>query len=207
MEGFSADLKKVAKENEDFRRVLFTGEHSQLVVMTLEPGEDIGKEVHAVDQILFVVDGAGKATLGGRERSIAMPSALVTSAVLGVESIDHPITRRDQASRTTAQYTLPSLVGCSVMSVPKLVGMVAMKLPLDAIAGGGHPGNPPEARPPRDALDSRASHQELDGLMADDDPVAEGQISMDASNAVGAAGRAVRLADQFGEPRVTDEAR
>jgi hypothetical protein len=40
-----------------------------------------------------------------------------TSAVLGLESIDQPTTLRDQASRTTAQYTLPSRVGCSVMSV------------------------------------------------------------------------------------------
>jgi hypothetical protein len=43
--------------------------------------------------------------------------ALVTRAVLGAESIDHPTTRRDRVSSTTAQYTLPSLVGCSVMSV------------------------------------------------------------------------------------------
>jgi hypothetical protein len=40
--------------------------------------------------------------------------------------------------------------------------MVAMKLPPDAIAGGGHPGNPPVARPPRNPLDARASHPELD---------------------------------------------
>ena len=46
-----------------------------------------------------------------------MPRALVTKAVLGEPSTDHPITRRDHASRTTAQSTLPSLVGCSVTSV------------------------------------------------------------------------------------------
>ena len=48
---------------------------------------------------------------------MAMPSALVANAAEGVESIDQPTTRRDQASSTTAQYTLPSRVGCSVMSV------------------------------------------------------------------------------------------
>jgi hypothetical protein len=53
----------------------------------------------------------------GRRWSMAMPSALVTSPVFGVDAIDHPTTRRDQASRTTAQYTLPSRVGCSVISV------------------------------------------------------------------------------------------
>lgn len=82
MEGFSADLKKVAKDNEDFRRVLFTGDHSQLVVMALEPGEDIGKEVHTVDQVLFVVDGAGKATVGGRERSFEKGDVMVVPAGL-----------------------------------------------------------------------------------------------------------------------------
>ena len=46
-----------------------------------------------------------------------------------------------------------------------------MKLPLDAIAGAGHTGDPPVARPPGDPLDSCASHQELDGLVADGDPV------------------------------------
>ena len=53
----------------------------------------------------------------GRRPSMAMPSAFVTSAAFGDESIDQPTTRRDQASRTTQQYTLPSRVGCSVMSV------------------------------------------------------------------------------------------
>jgi hypothetical protein len=48
---------------------------------------------------------------------IAIPRALVTSAAVGVVSIDQPTTRREQASRTTAQYSLPSRVGCSVMSV------------------------------------------------------------------------------------------
>ena len=48
---------------------------------------------------------------------MAMPSALVARAADGVESIDQPTTRRDQASSTIAQYTLPSRVGCSVMSV------------------------------------------------------------------------------------------
>jgi hypothetical protein len=48
---------------------------------------------------------------------IAMPSALVTSAAFWFESIDQPTTRRENTSSTTAQYTLPSRVGCSVMSV------------------------------------------------------------------------------------------
>ena len=56
------DAKKIAKENSYFRKVLFTGTQTQLVVMALLPGEDIGTEVHgAVDQLLYVVQGGGTA--------------------------------------------------------------------------------------------------------------------------------------------------
>jgi hypothetical protein len=48
---------------------------------------------------------------------MAMSRALVTSAAVCELSIDQPTTRREHASKTTAQYTLPSLVGCSVISV------------------------------------------------------------------------------------------
>lgn len=59
------NLKKQAKENEFFRSVLFTGDHSQLVLMSLQPGEEIGTEVHAVDQLIYIVSGEGKTVLEG----------------------------------------------------------------------------------------------------------------------------------------------
>ena len=49
--------------------------------------------------------------------SIAIPSAFTTSVAAGLVSIDQPTTRREKVSKTTAQYTLPSRVGCSVISV------------------------------------------------------------------------------------------
>ena len=52
MEALRIELKDVAKENKYFRQVLFTGVHSQLVVMALKPGEEIGEEVHEVDQFI-----------------------------------------------------------------------------------------------------------------------------------------------------------
>lgn len=59
------DAKTMAKQNSNFRKVLFTGTRSQLVVMALLPGEEIGTEVHgAVDQLLYVVTGGGIAVLG-----------------------------------------------------------------------------------------------------------------------------------------------
>ena len=67
---FVAKLKKEAKHNGLFRKVLFTGKSSQLVLMSLAPGEDIGEEVHEVDQLLFIVEGEGKAVLDGREQEV-----------------------------------------------------------------------------------------------------------------------------------------
>jgi mannose-6-phosphate isomerase-like protein (cupin superfamily) len=52
-------IKKAAKDNEFFRNVIFTGTNGQLVLMSLAPGEEIGGEVHRVDQIIYVVDGDG----------------------------------------------------------------------------------------------------------------------------------------------------
>jgi mannose-6-phosphate isomerase-like protein (cupin superfamily) len=65
-EPYVAKLKKETKHNDHFRKVLFTGGHSQLVVMCLQPGEEIGTEVHEVDQLIFAVDGEGKLVIAGR---------------------------------------------------------------------------------------------------------------------------------------------
>lgn len=55
---FTGNIKYEAKENTNFRKVIYTGPHMQLVVMSLRPGEDIGEETHeAIDQVLFFVDG------------------------------------------------------------------------------------------------------------------------------------------------------
>jgi mannose-6-phosphate isomerase-like protein (cupin superfamily) len=57
------ELKDVAKENGLFRKVLFTGAKSQLVIMSLLPGEEIGAETHDGDQIIYAVKGDGVAVL------------------------------------------------------------------------------------------------------------------------------------------------
>ncbi|HEX9095204.1 MAG TPA: cupin domain-containing protein [Candidatus Dormibacteraeota bacterium] len=69
MEPYRTDLKEAAKDSDDFRRVLFTGAYSQLVIMTLAPDEEIGEEVHHVDQILYALEGEGEAFLDGRRKS------------------------------------------------------------------------------------------------------------------------------------------
>jgi len=68
MTGFYADIEAETIGNTNFRKVLFTGAHSQLVVMSLLPSEDIGMEVHAnVDQFFRFEAGQGKAILNGEE--------------------------------------------------------------------------------------------------------------------------------------------
>lgn len=68
LDPYMAELKETAEDNEDYRRVLFTGANTQLVVMSLEPGEEIGVETHAgADQILYAVKGEGTAIVGGVE--------------------------------------------------------------------------------------------------------------------------------------------
>lgn len=63
---FKRDIEEAAKQNSNFRAVIHTGEHSQLVLMSLLVGEEIGEEVHGgVDQILFFVEGHGEVSLGG----------------------------------------------------------------------------------------------------------------------------------------------
>lgn len=80
MKGYVDNIEKVTKENNNFRQVLYTGKHSQLVVMSLAPGEDIGEEVHTLDQFLRVEAGAGKAVLDGVEHIIEDGSAIVVPA-------------------------------------------------------------------------------------------------------------------------------
>jgi mannose-6-phosphate isomerase-like protein (cupin superfamily) len=68
MEQFT--IATVAEKSPDFRRVLWTGEHSQLVIMTIPPGGDIGEEVHEVDQILTFVSGTAEARVAGETRPV-----------------------------------------------------------------------------------------------------------------------------------------
>lgn len=70
MNGFVTNVEKDALENDYFRKVLYTDERVQLVVMSLKPGEDIGEEVHELDQFIRVENGTGKAVLNGMEHDL-----------------------------------------------------------------------------------------------------------------------------------------
>jgi len=74
------EIATVAEKNPDFRRVLWTGEHTQLVIMTIPPGGEIGEEVHDVDQILTFVSGVGKAKVSGQTRNVTQGDLVVVPA-------------------------------------------------------------------------------------------------------------------------------
>ena len=70
-----------AEKSPDFRRVLWTGEHSQLVIMTIPPGGEIGEETHEdTDQILPFVSGTGRAIVSGAEKNVAQGDLVVVPA-------------------------------------------------------------------------------------------------------------------------------
>jgi len=80
MKGFVGNIEKMSIENDNFRKVLYTAKNCQLVLMSLAPGEDIGEEVHELDQFLRVESGNGKAVLDDVEHAIGDGSAIVVPA-------------------------------------------------------------------------------------------------------------------------------
>lgn len=80
MKGFVTNIEKDTLDNNYFRKVLYTAKHSQLVLMSLEPNEEIGEETHHLDQFIRIEAGEGKAILNSIEHKIADGSALVIPA-------------------------------------------------------------------------------------------------------------------------------
>lgn len=81
MKGFFIDIEKITKENKNFRQVLYTAKYSQLVIMSLLPGEEIGEEVHpSVDQFFRIEAGEGKCIIDGNEYDIKDGTAIVVPA-------------------------------------------------------------------------------------------------------------------------------
>lgn len=84
MQGYTTDIERDTLANEDFRRVLYTGQHLQLVLMTLKPGEDLGLETHAEhDQFIRIEAGTGVAVLGGKE--VPLADGVIVVIPVGVE--------------------------------------------------------------------------------------------------------------------------
>ena len=80
MNGYLKDIEALAVGNDAFRRVLYTAKHCQLVLMALKPGEEIGAEVHKLDQFFRVEQGVGEAVLDGVATKIRAGFAIVVPA-------------------------------------------------------------------------------------------------------------------------------
>ena len=80
MKGFVQDIEGLAVKNNEFRRVLYTAKHCQLVVMALKPKEEIGAEVHKLDQFFRVEEGSGEGVFDGVRTAIKAAFAVVVRA-------------------------------------------------------------------------------------------------------------------------------
>ena len=105
MDGYVTNIERDTLANEDYRRVLFTGRHMQLVLMTLQPGEEIGRETHEEhDQFIRVEAGSGKVVLNGQETALEDGSAVVIPA-----AVEHNVvnTSSDSLLRLYTLYSPP----------------------------------------------------------------------------------------------------
>ena len=117
MKGFKSNIEQDTLNNTNFRKVLYTGKHSQLVLMSLKPGEEIGLETHrGNDQFLRFEGGEGKVLIDGNEYSVADGDAVIVPAgaehnvvnvsdgkELKIYTIYSPPHHKDQIVRSTKQ--------------------------------------------------------------------------------------------------------
>lgn len=80
MKGFVQDIETLATHNDEFRRVLYTATNCQLVLMALKPQEEIGAEVHKLDQFFRVEAGSGEAVIDGLRTTISAGFAVLVPA-------------------------------------------------------------------------------------------------------------------------------
>lgn len=81
MQGFNQNIEELTKENKDFRRVLYTGKHAQLVLMSIAPGSEIGLEIHEEnDQFFRFEAGQGTVIINSNEYAVGDGSAVIVPA-------------------------------------------------------------------------------------------------------------------------------
>lgn len=77
MKGYITNIEQDTLENTDYRRVLYTGKSSQLVLMSIMPGDEIGEETHELDQFIRFEEGVGKVIFDGVEHNISADMAVI----------------------------------------------------------------------------------------------------------------------------------
>ena len=120
MKGYKNSIEKLTLENENFRHVLYTAKHSQLVLMSLKPNEEIGLEVHTdTDQFFRFEKGTGKVFVDGLEQVVGDGDAVIVPAgaehnVINTSSLDSlklytiysPAHHKDGVVRETKEQAL-----------------------------------------------------------------------------------------------------
>lgn len=141
--GYVADIKQKAKENENYREVLYTAKDSQVVLMSLRPGEDIGLEVHDGDQVLYFVAGAGFVVLDDVKHDVGKGSIAVVPA-----GVRHKVVNTGpEAMKLFTVYAPPQ----------HAAGLVQPVKGADSIETRGEETWPEEAAPDADYEKSRSS--------------------------------------------------
>lgn len=105
MNGYVTNIENDTLENKDYRRVLFTGRNTQLVLMTLQPSEEIGREIHEEhDQFIRVESGTGSVILNGEKHRLGDGIAVVIPA-----GVEHNVinTSSDEPLRLYTLYSPP----------------------------------------------------------------------------------------------------
>jgi quercetin dioxygenase-like cupin family protein len=97
------DLKDAVKDNDFYRKVLFTGKNSQLVAMSLAPGEEIGSETHSVDQLIYIVKGEGLSVIDGDEAEFEEGDAICIPA----GAVHNVINANDKRMKLFTVYSPP----------------------------------------------------------------------------------------------------
>ena len=78
MQGFVDNIEALTEQNDDFRRVLYTGHNLQLVLMTLQPGDEIGEEVHDDrDQFFRIEEGSGEIWIDGKANQVKADDGII----------------------------------------------------------------------------------------------------------------------------------
>lgn len=135
---FNDNIKQLAKANQDFRREILTNAHSQVVLMCLQPGEDIGEEIHAAnDQLLVLVKGKGEVRLEG----VASPveKGTLISVPAGVRH--NLVNTGDKPIRLYTVYAPPETAPGTVHAT-KAEAMAAEHAQDDATETRNHQGKP-----------------------------------------------------------------
>jgi len=123
MKGFVVNLEKDTLENNNFRKILYTAKNIQLVLMSIESGDDIGNEVHKLDQFLRVEKGIGKAVLNDIEYRLEDGFSVVVPA-----GVKHNIINiGDEPLKLYSLYSPPEHKDGTIQKTKK-----------DALVGGEH---------------------------------------------------------------------